>query len=372
MPCRVAHLTSVHYAFDTRIFHKECKSLAMAGYDVTLIAPHADGDQNLDGVKLRAVRPPRHRRERMTSTIKAVYQAAVQENAEIYHYHDPELMPIGVLLKLHGKRVIYDVHEDYAGTMKGKQWIPAVLSGPASVAVDLCEATLARACDRIVAATPTIADKFKPARTRLVRNFPLLHELQSPSALPYDQREPIGMYVGWLGDEHGMGTMTTAVELAEKQLPVKLLIGGKVIPGANARFAKGGEHELVKYLGFLSRPQIAELIGRSRVGMVTLLPTGNSVNAMPTKLFEYMSGGLPVIASDFPVYRSIVESAGCGLLVDPNDPAAIAEALVWLLAHPSEAAEMGRNGLRAVAEKYNWEHEAECLISTYEELQPAG
>jgi glycosyltransferase involved in cell wall biosynthesis len=367
MSRRVVHLTSVHYAFDTRIFHKECRSLALAGYDVTLIAPHAGGNQSQNGVTLRAIKPPLDRRERMTSTICAVYQAAVQENADIYHFHDPELMPIAALLKARGKRVIYDVHENYSGTMKDK-WIPGPLCGPASVAVGVCEATFARACDRIVAATPAIAKKFPPSRTRLVQNYPWLHELTSPNPVPYEQREPIAVYVGWLCDERGVGTMIRAVELAAKESPVKLQIAGKVVSGAKLQFDDGRSRDLVEHLGFLNRPQVAELIAQARVGLITPPPTGNSVTAQPTKLFEYMSGGLPVLASDFPVYRSIVESAGCGLLVNPLDPAAIAAALVWILRHPSEAAEMGRSGQRAVTERYNWEHEAKSLIRTYAEL----
>ncbi len=368
MPCRVVHLTSVHHAFDNRIYHKECRSLALAGYDVTLIAPHAGGDQDQDGIKLRAIRPPANRRERMSRTIWNVYREAVRLDAAIYHFHDPELMPVGALLKLHGKRVVYDVHEDYAGAMKGK-WIPEPLTGPAAFAVSFCEATLARACDRIVAATPTIAAKFPAEQTRLVQNFPWLNELQLANPLPYAQRDAIAIYIGWLSDARGIGTMMQATELAAKQEPVRLLLAGKVIPGAKAAFEEGGPHPLVEYLGFLDRPKVAELMSRARVGLVTLPPTGNYVNAQPTKLFEYMAGGLPVIASDFPVYRKFVDSAGAGLLVDPLDAAAIAEALVWLLRHPDEAAEMGRNGQRAVRETLNWEHEAEILVHTYEELQ---
>lgn len=371
MPCRVVHLTSVHYAFDTRIYHKECKSLALAGYEVTLIAPHADGGHSQNGVKLRAVRPPRNRRERMTATIAAVHQAAVRENASIYHLHDPELLPVGVLLKMQGKKVIYDVHEDYSGTMHGKQWIPSALHGPASFALGVCEAMLARACDRVIAATPTIAQKFWPARTRLVQNFPWIHELRCSDALPYERREDIAVYVGWLGDDRGFREMSRAIELAAKTLPVRLVVGGTLIPGAKMQLANDAANKLVEYAGFLTRPEVANLLARAKAGLVTLRPTKNAVNAQPTKLFEYMSAGLPVIASNFPVYRGIVESAGCGLLVDPLDPAAIAEALVWLLRNPSQAAEMGRNGQRAVAENYNWEREAKRLVATYAELHVA-
>lgn len=369
MACRVVHLTSVHRAFDTRIFHKECKSLAVAGYDVTLIAPHAEGDLVQDGVKLRAVAPPQDRRERIMRTVFDVYRAAVREDAEIYHFHDPELMPIGGLLKLHGKRVIYDVHEDYAGTMRGKKWLPTILQSAAATAVTVGETAFSAACDRVIAATPTIASKFHSRKTQLVQNFPWKDELRPSERLPYEKREAIVAYIGVLSDLRGLREMKQAAALAAKQTPVRLVTAGQVIPGAKAELDDHSENKLVEHLGLLDRRQIAELLSRARVGLVVLHPTGNYVNAQPVKLFEYMSAGVPVIASDFPLWRKIVESAGCGLLVDPLNPAAIAEALVWLINHPAEAAEMGGNGQRAVSERYNWEREAERLVATYTELE---
>src|SRR5262245_49948488 len=357
MHCRVVHLTSVHRPFDTRIFHKECKSLAMAGYDVTLIAPNAGGDSVQDGIKLRAVAPPRNRRERITTTISEVYRAAVRENADIYHFHDPELMPVGGLLKLRGKRVLYDVHEDYAGTMRGKMWMPPVFQNAAALALSVSETAFSRAYDGVIAATPTIASKFRMRKTQLVQNFPWKDELRCPHALAYAVRESIAVYVGALADLRGLREMTRAIELAASETPVRLITAGTVIPGAAADL-KDKNGRLVEHLGLLNRPQVAQLLARAKIGMVLLHPIANYINAQPVKLFEYMSAGLPIIASDFPLWRRIIDSARCGLLVDPLDPGAIARALVWLLRHPAEAAEMGRNGERAVAEKYNWEGEA--------------
>jgi glycosyltransferase involved in cell wall biosynthesis len=119
-----------------------------------------------------------------------------------------------------------------------------------------------------------------------------------------------------------------------------------------------------------TRPQVRDLLARARIGIVTLHPTGNYVNSQPTKLYEYMSAGLPVVASDFPVWRKVVDGAQCGLLVDPMNPAAIAEALVWLLQHPEEAEAMGRRAQKAVLESYSWEREAAVLAGIYRELLP--
>lgn len=369
MAAHAVHLSSVHYAYDTRIFHRECKSLAGSGYRVTLIAAHQGADHLLDGVQVRTVPVPRTRVERMFRTIPAIYRRSLNEDADIYHFHDPELLAVGALLRMHGKKVIYDVHEDYAGTMSGKEWIPRWLHGAAALTVSLCEAVLSSACDRIVAATPTIARKFPGERTCLVQNFPRLQEFERAGAMAYRERAAMAVYVGWLGDHSGVRCMQEAVEIAGRSQPLELVIAGKVREGAKAEFLGDERSSRVRYAGFLSRPAVAELIGRARIGMVTVQPTRNTLNAQPTKLFEYMAGGIPVIASDFPVYRQFVEQAQCGLLADPEDSQAVAEAMLYLLRHPDEAEAMGENGRRAIEERYNWEREAGTLTRMYAELE---
>jgi len=117
--------------------------------------------------------------------------------------------------------------------------------------------------------------------------------------------------------------------------------------------------------GFVSRKDVAKLMGDSRMGLVLFHPAPNHIAAQPNKLFEYMSAGIPVIASDFPLWRQIVESSNCGLLVDPLNPQSIADAICWLIEHPKEAEEMGRCGREAVEREYNWGHEEAKLLSFY-------
>jgi len=365
---KVVHLTSVHYPFDNRIFHKECSTLVAAGYDVTLIAASAEGDGMQKGVRLRALKLPRNRFERFLRTIPQVYSAALEEDAAIYHYHDPELMPVGALLRLNGKKVIYDVHEDYAGSMAGKQWIPGIFRGVASVGVRFCERAFTIFCSRIIVATPTIAGMFPSSKVTLVQNFPWMGELYTEDSIPYADREPIVAHVGALSQDRGLVEMTKAVELVSAVRPVKLVLAGKVAPGAGQGIDQEHWNGLVEYVGMLTRPQVAGLLARARIGIVTLHPTQNYINSQPTKLYEYMSAGIPVVASDFPVWRQIVEPSGCGILVDPLDPKAIANALEWLLAHPTEAGEMGHRGRLAVNDRYSWEREGARLVEAYSKL----
>jgi len=182
---RVAHLTTVHSALDHRIFRKECRSLARAGYEVTIIGPH-DADTQLERVSIRAIAKPRFRALRMTQSAWRVFRAALRENADAYHFHDPELIPIALLLRSVGKRVIYDVHEDYPKDIYYKPYLPRFFRRMISSVVAAAEGAAARHFSAVVAVTPFIAGRFAVAnkKTVIVRNLPYREELLGESAKP--------------------------------------------------------------------------------------------------------------------------------------------------------------------------------------------
>ncbi len=365
---KVCHLTSVHRPFDTRIFYKECRTLAQAGYEVVLVVTH-DKNDVIDEVRIKAVPKPKNRRERMIKTVWQVYKAAMAENSDIYHFHDPELIPVGIMLKLKGKKVIYDVHEDVPKQILTKYWIPSFLRRTASASASLFEKIGSKFFDGIIAATPTIADKFPLDKTAAVQNFPMLNELVTSDAVPYPDRPNDIVYVGGITALRGIREMVQAVELLPETLKARLCLAGTFSPAklyeeicAMPGWAR------VEFLGWQTREQVAALLGRVRAGLVLFHPAPNHCDSQPNKLFEYMSAGVPVIASNFPLWRKIIEGAGCGLVADPLDPHAIASAIEWLLTHPDEAEAMGKRGQEAVHKLYNWEHEAKALINFYERL----
>jgi glycosyltransferase involved in cell wall biosynthesis len=364
----VAHLTTNHAPQDTRVFLKECRTLARAGYDVTLVVP-GDGDVVRDGVAIRTVPRPSDRRERMLRTSWRVYRRAVESDARIVHLHDSELIPVGWLLKIRGRRVVFDAHEDRPKQVLSKAWIRPALRPLVAAATRLVEAASARVFDRVVAATPAIAANFPARTTRLVQNFPFVSELQAPEGTPYLQRPHQLAFVGGINAIRGIEQMVDAMEYVPDTLDARLVLAGRFEPPElESAVAERPGWRHVRALGWRSRTQVAELLASARAGLVLYHPAPNHVAAQPNKLFEYMSAGVPVVASDFPLWREIVERAGCGLLVDPLDPRAIGEAIAWILEHPAEARAMGERGRDAVATTFNWDRESRTLLDMYAEL----
>ncbi len=376
MARKICVLTSVHPASDVRIFHKECKSLARAGYNVTLVAT-GDKDSERDGVMHRAIPASTGRLRRVLRGSLAVYRVALQEDADVYHFHDPELIPIALLLRMRGKKVVYDIHEDLPRTISYKPYIHPVLCEPVSGAARRVENFAARRFSGLITANPAIADRFRALNGNLavVNNFPRIEEIESGSSAgdrPADRagRKPTLLYVGMrITRARCAVEMVEAMGLLPESVPARLrLVGNWDSAELPESLSKLAGWDRVEFVGELGRPGVAQELQNAAVGLVILHPEPNYVISQPVKLFEYMCAGLPVIVSDFPVCREIVTDAGCGILVDPFNSKEIAEAMTFLLTHPEEAAEMGRRGYAAVREKYSWANEEKTLLRFYSDL----
>ncbi len=365
---RVCHLTSVHPPNDTRVFEKECLSLVKAGYDVHLVAP-APKSMSFRGVSIAAVPPAHGRLGRVTVTTARVLWRALQVRASVYHFHDPELIPVGLVLRALGKRVIYDVHEDVPADILDKHYIAPGIRTVLSRLVDVGERAAARGFTRVLAATPAIARRFPGSHCAVVQNFPLSTELATSNGAPYATRPPLVTYVGLLQAIRGVGEMVRAIDALAVRRPVQFVLAGRFdTPELETRVRASAGWPHVDYQGVLPREAVARLFAKARVGLVLFHPTANHVESQPNKLFEYMAAGLPVVASRFPLWQEIVAGHNCGLLVDPLDPTAIAAAIDWLLAHPAEAEAMGARGREAVRQRFNWPREEATLLDCYARL----
>ena len=363
---KICHLSSCHPPFDIRILKKECASLAKAGYAVDFVVPHESG-QTIEGVRIRAISKPRNRIERFFLTSWRIYFEALKSGSTLYHFHDPDLIPVGLLLKISGKKVIYDVHEDVPKDILDKEYLPRIVRPVVAALAKLLEKVGAAAFDGIVTATPSISRKFPGKKTLLVQNFPMLSDFTSTSIIDFSQRPYIVAYVGIISEIRGIRQLIRAMELLPSEFGAKLVLAGSFESPrfeSEMRSLPGWRH--VDYRGWQSREQVVDLLEReARVGIVPFHPVANQVEAQPNKIFEYMAAGLPVVLSNFPVWQELLSSVSCGLAADPLDPAAIAREILWLFEHPNESMDMGSRGKKAVIKIYNWTNEAAKLVGFY-------
>lgn len=294
------------------------------------------------------------------------YAMAKQLDADLYHFHDPELIPYGLLLARSGKKVIFDAHEDLPAEIYTKDWIPMPARRVIANFAQRLEEEGAARFSAVVTATPSIANLFGDIakRVAIINNYPLLDELAPQAHADVSARDSV-CYVGGISLIRGIKEIVQAIGKTHSQL---LLAGNFSSSVLRDEVMQYDGWSRVKEYGFVNREQVSEILTRSFSGLVTFYREPNSVNAQPNKMFEYMSAGVPVIASNFPLWREIIEGNQCGICVDQEDPEAIAVAIRYLHTHPQEVKRMGENGRKAVETKYRWDREEAKLITLYQNL----
>jgi glycosyltransferase involved in cell wall biosynthesis len=349
-----------------RIFLKEACSLQTVGFNVTLLVADGLGNSEIYGVKVvDAGKFYGGRIKRFYQNPKRILKSLKDIDCEIYHFHDPELIPVGLRLIRKGKKVIYDAHEDLPQQTMSKEYIPVFFRKIVAIGIRMYENYASRKFSAILTATPFIRQRFEKLNANRIdiNNYPLYDEINK--SLQEKKRDGGVIYIGQISEARGIFPLLEALSNGNYKLKLAGIFENDKL---KINVMQHLNWHKVEYLGQISRKELYEELMTSSVGVATFLPEPNHIHSQPNKMFEYMSAGIPVVASNFPLWKEIIEGNRCGICVDPMNPKAIADAINYLLINLDKAEEMGKNGQKAVINKYNWESEKKKLLGLYEKL----
>ncbi len=371
---KVCVFTTVHRPFDVRVFHKQACSLAKGGHEVTLLA-HADFErEERFGVLVKGVKRPSNRFFRLLNVFRFA-SLCLKEKADVYHFHDFELLPVGVFLKwITRKRVIYDCHENFPEAVYERVWYPNWLKPLLSRFIAFIEPAMAKKLDAVVCVVPDQQKRFddKGCKTIMVRNLPKLDQFDKALAKNLPRQNRL-IYLGGLTIVRGARVLVDMMAELHKTHPdVKLLLLGPfnephVETETKAYIQEKNLDSVIEHINFVPHEEVPEYLAQSKIGLIPWQKNQQMLRMIfPNKVFEYMACALPVIASNLPSLVRIFGESQSGLVVGSDDIKAYAQAAASLLDDPARLIEMGEQGRAYCKSTYNWELDAATLLSLYE------
>ena len=369
---RVCLFSTVQPPDDVRLFHRECKSLVASGYDVHLVVP-CEGPALRDGVQFHAIHRPRSRLVRMTVMPWVAMRRALATNAAIYHFHDPELLFAGFVMRWFlSKKLVFDMRESTARQIMTKEWLPKCLRKIASLFYRVIENICLRGIAVIVA-----NDKSKEENEPcyLVRNFPKVDEELMANAMGMDKRleQPLLVYVGGVAKIRGaLLYVELAKRLLQRGYSFEMMIIGAYEDNfgrhLKAKVRQLNLQDRVTVTGRMDYREAMKITSRAVIGLSILEPIPNFNFCLAGKIVEYMMCGTPVLCSRFGHWRAYVEDEGTGMMADPTNIDEVVKVCERMLSNPDELAAMGKRGIEVVRTKYNWDTEFKVLLRCYEDL----
>ncbi len=366
---KACHVTSAHTRYDVRIFYKECKSLADNGFDVTLLVNDNLPNESIDGVKIVSTQfKPKNRYHRMVKSKRYLREKMIQIDAEVYHFHDPELFPEANWIKHKGKKVIFDFHEDVSQQILFKEWIPQNIRKIISYVYKNYERNKSKNFDALITVTPKFVERLKQinANTIMVTNYPIIRK-EGFMDTDVPKKKSI-CFAGSISTQWNHKNIVKAIESIED---VEYILAGSGSQEYIDELKKIDGWAKVRYLGRIPYEEVIKVYKESMVGMTLLSKNsqvGDEGTLGNTKIFEFMEAGLPVICSRNRLWKEIVENSKCGISIDPENTTEIANAITEIITNPELASQMGINGQKAVKNEFNWETQQKELVKLYKSM----
>ncbi len=365
---KVCHISSTRGRYDPWI-QRKCSYLLKKGYKVSYLINDEQKNEKRDGVYIYSTgKVFSSRKERMVNGVNCLFVKAMRIDADIYQLHDPELLRIAFALRKYGKKVVFDSHENYYLQIKEKNYIPKFLRKMIALTYWCFETFVTKNIDGVV--FPGTVTEYNPFEGRakrftFVNNVPCLDEIEF---VEEDlEKENAICYAGTLVEARGITNLVKAANLAGVTL---YLAGSFSSEEYREELQSMKEWECVKYLGLVDRKEVYQMYSKSKIGMCTLLPVGqyDKSGNLPTKAYEYMASKLPVVLSDFPYNRKMIEKYKFGIVVDPCDVDEIARVIRELMGDAEACRLMGEHGEALIRNKLNFDIEGKNLIKMYDEI----
>ncbi|MBE9467998.1 MAG: glycosyltransferase [Bacteroidetes bacterium] len=370
---KICHLTSAHPVNDIRIFQKECISLKNAGYDVYLIV---NGEQNRiqEGVNIIGTKKIKSRFFRILLSPLFIFFKALKLNAKIYHFHDPELIFVGFILKLFAKKVIFDIHENVALSIKDKTWIPKIIRKLVEIVYRLFERFFILFFDLLILAENSYKKYYSKKKSHVILNYPLVFE-KIKIEKNKDFSNPIRfVYSGLISEMRGVfQILDIFLLLLKKDYDIYLDIIGQVESeklecAINNFISKNEIENRVTLHGYIPVKQVYKILENDHIGFSLLKPIDNYKTSLPTKIFEYMLNGLPVITSNFELYDYYIKEKDTGICVDYFNVNESALQIETLIKDQKLMNIKSKNGKFAVLNEFNWASQENKLIKIYNDI----
>ena len=361
---KICHISTVHSVFDTRVLYRECKSLAEAGNKVYLVIQH-DKDETIMGVNIRVIKKSKNRFVRIFLSIFRALKTALKTKSQAYHFHDPELLPVGIFLRLLGKKVIYDVHENVPAQIMNKNWLGIKFFRILAAGVFfLFEKFAVLFCHKVISAEPELAKRFPKRKTVTVRNLPLYEFITKIEKSDIAKEKTTLIYAGGLSRVRGIKEIIISTEFTKN--PVELWILGKWESKSYEEECRGlSGWKNTQYLGYVLPEQVYAYMKAADIGLCMLYPIKNHVKSIPIKSFEYAACGLPQIISNFPYFEEYFKEIAD--FADPFSPEDIAKKIDTAIENKmNNPHKLYLN--KIIESKFSWEIEKNVLLNTYNEL----
>lgn len=363
--------SSVHKWNDTRVFHKEAVSLAK-GYFIELHAPADFKYKFKSGVHIHGLPQWTNRKTRIR-TLFILTKRILRSDADIFHFHDLELIPLGFLLKCMNKIVIYDIHESNSNYILIKHWIPKILRKIISKIVLVIENLAAKHMDAIIVTSTGDFNSFSNSKRKvIIYNFPLTQYFDTKRLNVSKKYDFI--YHGSVTKYNFTVLLNCIKELISEipQIKCCLIIGvidSELMKYMNLKLSVDNLEKNFELFTCLDYKEIPQKIMESRIGVIPLPKTLKFMNNIPTKLFEFMHCAIPVIASDLPPVRYFFDpKVPWGILVDPLKPNEFVFAIKRLLSDSGLAKRLAVNGFIQGKKLYSWTIEEKKLYALYNEI----